>query len=112
VSNRTITIDDRLYEYLLGVSLREPGVLARLRAETMKLPRAGMQISPEQGQFMALLMKLMGAHRVLEIGTFTGYSALVMALALPGPPLLEGGGRRREDRAAVGPGPADPVRPA
>jgi len=83
VSNRTITIDDRLYEYLLGVSLREPGVLARLRAETMKLPRAGMQISPEQGQFMALLVKLMGARLVLEIGTFTGYSALAMALALP-----------------------------
>ena len=83
MSNRTITIDDRLYEYLLGVSLREPGVLARLRAETMKLPRAGMQISPEQGQFMALLVKLMGARLILEIGTFTGYSALVMALALP-----------------------------
>ncbi len=83
MSNRTITIDDRLYEYLLGVSLREPGVLARLRAETMKLPRAGMQISPEQGQFMALLVKLMGARLVLEIGTFTGYSALAMALALP-----------------------------
>ena len=83
MSNRTITIDDRLYEYLLGVSLREPNVLARLRAETMKLPRAGMQISPEQGQFMALLLKLMGARLVLEIGTFTGYSALAMALALP-----------------------------
>ena len=83
MSNRTITIDDRLYEYLLGVSLREPNVLARLRAETMKLPRAGMQISPEQGQFMALLIKLMGARLVLEIGTFTGYSALAMALALP-----------------------------
>lgn len=83
MSNRTITIDDRLYEYLLGVSLREPGVLVRLRAETMKLPRAGMQISPEQGQFMALLVKLMGARLVLEIGTFTGYSALAMALALP-----------------------------
>lgn len=83
MSNRTITIDDRLYAYLLGVSLREPDVLARLRAETMELPRAGMQISPEQGQFMALLVKLMGARVVLEIGTFTGYSALAVALALP-----------------------------
>lgn len=83
MSNRTITVDDRLYAYLLEVSLREPGVLARLRAETMELPRAGMQISPEQGQFMALLVKLSGARLILEIGTFTGYSALVMALALP-----------------------------
>lgn len=83
MSNRTINVDDRLYGYLLDVSLREPGVLARLRAETLKLPQAGMQISPEQGQFMALLVKLTGARSILEIGTFTGYSSLVMAQALP-----------------------------
>lgn len=83
MSNRSIGIDDRLYTYLLDVSLREAGVLARLRAETMKLPQAGMQIAPEQGQFMALLVKLTGALSILEIGTFTGYSALAMALALP-----------------------------
>lgn len=83
MSNRTITMDDRLYQYLLGASLREPDVLARLRAETMKLPGSGMQISPEQGQFLGLLVKLMGARLILEVGTFTGYSALAMALALP-----------------------------
>ena len=83
MSNRTIAIDDRLYGYLLDVSLREPAVLARLRTETLALPQAGMQISPEQGQFMALLVKLTGTHSILEIGTFTGYSALAMALALP-----------------------------
>ena len=83
MSNRTIALDDRLYDYLLRVSLREPEVLRRLREETLAMPRASMQISPEQGQFMALLVKLQGARKILEIGTFTGYSALVMALALP-----------------------------
>jgi predicted O-methyltransferase YrrM len=83
MSNRTIPLDDRLYEYLLGVSLREPPILRRLREETSALPDANMQISPEQGQLMALLIKLTGARKVLEIGTFTGYSALVMAMALP-----------------------------
>ncbi len=83
LSNRTISLDDNLYAYLLDVSLREPEILAELRRETMALPRASMQIAPEQGQFMALLVQLTGARRILEIGTFTGYSALVMALALP-----------------------------
>jgi caffeoyl-CoA O-methyltransferase len=76
-------IDDRLYDYILANSLREPEVLRRLREETAGLPYAGMQIGPEQGQFMALLVELIGARRTLEIGTFTGYSALVVALALP-----------------------------
>lgn len=80
---QTLDLNDELYDYLLSVSLREPPVLARLREETAELPRAVMQISPEQGQFMALLAELMGARRVLEVGTFTGYSALVVALALP-----------------------------
>jgi predicted O-methyltransferase YrrM len=83
VSNRTIALDDRLYQYLLSASLREEPILRRLRDETSKLPNASMQIAPEQGQFMALLIKLTGARKVLEIGTFTGYSALTMALALP-----------------------------
>lgn len=83
MSDRSLNLDDRLYAYLQNVSLREPAILAALRAETAALPMAMMQISPEQGQFMALLLKLIGARRCLEIGTFTGYSALVCALALP-----------------------------
>ena len=84
MSNRTIVLTDALYEYMLSVSLREPGVLRRLRQETARMPQHGMQISPEQGPFMALLVELTGARKCLEIGTFTGYSALSVALALPG----------------------------
>lgn len=83
MSNRTIELTDRLYGYLLDVSLRESPVLAELRAETAKLPMAMMQIGPEQGQFMALLAELVGARRAIEIGTFTGYSTLCVAQALP-----------------------------
>ena len=83
MSNKTLALDDRLYDYLLSVSLREPDILARLREETLHRADAEMQIAPEQGQFMALLLKLIGARRSLEVGTFTGYSALVCALALP-----------------------------
>ena len=83
MSNRTLQIDDRLYAYLTAVSLREPQVLADLREETAVLEMAVMQIAPEQGQFMAFLIRLMGAQRCLEVGSFTGYSALVCALALP-----------------------------
>ena len=82
MSNKTITVDDGLYEYILKVSLREPAILRRLREETAAMPEHNMQISPEQGQFMAMLVRLMGAHRCLEIGTFTGYSSLAVALAL------------------------------
>lgn len=82
MSNKTIEVDPGLYEYILSVSLREAPVLRRLRDETAAMPEHNMQISPEQGQFMALLVKLMGAHRCLEIGTFTGYSSLAIALAL------------------------------
>jgi len=88
MSTRTITLTDELYEYLQSVSLREPELLARLREETARLERANMQIAPEQGQFMALLVEVLGARRALEIGTFTGYSALVIALALPPDGLL------------------------
>lgn len=83
MSNRTIAVDDRLYDYLLRVSLREPPILKRLREETAKHPRHTLQISPEQGQFMRLLVHLLGARRCLEVGVFTGYSSLSVALALP-----------------------------
>jgi len=83
MSNQTIQVDDSLYEYILTVSLREDPLLAQLREETAQLEMARMQIAPEQGQFMALLLKLTGARRYLEVGTFTGYSALVCAQALP-----------------------------
>src|SRR6266571_1929622 len=82
-TNRTIGLDDRLYAYLCRETLREPELMARLRAETSRLPRGTMQISPEQGQLMGLLVRLIGARRALEIGTFTGYSALAVAQALP-----------------------------
>lgn len=84
MSSRTLSMTDALYDYLLAHSLREPPVLRELRELTRALPGAGMQISPEQGQFMALLVHLMGAKRCLEVGTFTGYSSTVVALALPG----------------------------
>jgi predicted O-methyltransferase YrrM len=83
MSNQTIQVDNNLYQYILAVSLREDSLLRELRAETSQLEMARMQISPEQGQFMALLLKLTGARRYLEVGTFTGYSALVCALAMP-----------------------------
>jgi len=83
MSVSTTFLNDELYEYLQGVSIREPALLQRLRAETARLERANMQIGPEQGQFMALLVELLGVRRALEIGTFTGYSALVVALAMP-----------------------------
>lgn len=83
MSRRTIDLDDTLYDYLLAHSLRERPEQIALREATRKHPRGGMQISPEQGQFMQLLVKLIGARRCIEIGTFTGYSALTVALALP-----------------------------
>ncbi|RDI42857.1 class I SAM-dependent methyltransferase [Aquicella lusitana] len=83
MSDVTINLTPTLYRYLCRVSLREPAVLKKLREETHKLNGARMQISPEQGQFMALLVELLGAKKTIDIGTFTGYSALVVALALP-----------------------------
>jgi caffeoyl-CoA O-methyltransferase len=83
MSNRSINLDDQIYQYLLDVSMREHPVLTELRAATRGHPRAGMQIAPEQGQFMAMLIKLIGARKTLEIGVFTGYSSLATALALP-----------------------------
>jgi caffeoyl-CoA O-methyltransferase len=85
MSNRTIQVTDGLYDYLLSVSSREPEVLARLRRETAERTgdRFRMQISPEQGQFMFLLARLVGARKALEVGVFTGYSSLAVAMALP-----------------------------
>lgn len=83
MANRTIELSEPLHAYLVSTTVREPAVLADLRKETAALPMAVMQIAPEQGQFMALLVEMLGARRVLEIGTFTGYSSLSMALALP-----------------------------
>ena len=82
MSNQTIQLNQELYEYLLSVSLRESQVLKNLRVATAALSGANMQIAPEQGQFMALLIKIIAASRLIEIGTYTGYSTLVCALAL------------------------------
>lgn len=82
MSNQTIQLNQELYEYLLSVSLRESQVLKNLRVATAALSGANMQIATEQGQFMALLVKIIGAKRLIEIGTYTGYSTLVCALAL------------------------------
>jgi predicted O-methyltransferase YrrM len=83
MSNRTLCVTEKIYEYLVRVSSREPDILRRLREETAEDEMARMQIAPEQGQFMALLLHLIGARRCLEIGVYTGYSSLVTALALP-----------------------------
>jgi caffeoyl-CoA O-methyltransferase len=83
MSVATIAMTEALYGYLLHTTVREPEVLQRLRAETAQLPTGGMQISPEQGQLMRLLIELTGARRALEVGVFTGYSSTSVALALP-----------------------------
>lgn len=83
MSPRTIAMTDEIHDYMLKVSLRESEVMRRLREETQQRSDANMQIAPEQGQFMALLAELIGARRCIEIGTFTGYSALAVAGVLP-----------------------------
>jgi predicted O-methyltransferase YrrM len=83
MSNRTINLTDQVVAYVHRFGVREHPVLAALRARTAPLPEHNMQIGPEQGAFMAMLVRLMGAGRILEIGTFTGYSSTAMALALP-----------------------------
>jgi predicted O-methyltransferase YrrM len=83
VSNRSIGLDETVHAYLLEVGVREPKVLRQLREETAELPNAGMQIAPEEGAALAMLVRLVGARRILEVGTFTGYSSTAMALALP-----------------------------
>jgi predicted O-methyltransferase YrrM len=83
MSNQSIGLSETLYQYLLANSVREPDILTKLRAETAQHPLANMQVSPEQGQLMGLLVKLIGAKKCLEVGVFTGYSSLVVALNLP-----------------------------
>ena len=83
MASKTNFVDAKVMAYIGGHSLREAPLLGELRAETAKLPEAGMQVPPEEGQFLALLVQAIGAKRCLEIGTFTGYSALTVALALP-----------------------------
>ncbi len=83
MSTKTIEVTDELRQYILSVSLREPEILRRLREETASYPNSSMQIAPEQGQFMALLVRMIGAVNTIELGVFTGYSSLWLALALP-----------------------------
>src|SRR3970282_297484 len=83
MSNRSIGLTEDLHAYLVSVGVREPEVLRRLRAETAELEQASMQIAPEEGAVLAMLVRILGARRVLEIGTFTGYSSTAMAPALP-----------------------------
>ncbi|MFP5414436.1 MAG: O-methyltransferase [Gammaproteobacteria bacterium] len=83
MSNQSIQLTPELYTYLLDVSLRESDLLQELRERTRQMPEARMQIAPEQGQFMTLLARLLGVRQALEIGVFTGYSALCVAAALP-----------------------------
>jgi caffeoyl-CoA O-methyltransferase len=83
MSVATIPMTEALYSYFVRTTLREPELLTKLREETARLPSGGMQISPEQGQFMGLLIELIGARRTLEVGVFTGYSSTVVALSLP-----------------------------
>jgi len=83
MSSRTINLTDDVIAYVHRYGVREHPVLAALRERTLELPQHNMQIGPDQGAFMAMLVRLLGARRILEIGTFTGYSSTAMALALP-----------------------------
>lgn len=85
MSNQTLSMTPDLYQYLLDTSLREPELLKQLREETAKDEMARMQIAPEQGQFMSLLVKLMNARKIIEVGTFTGYSSIIMAMNMQRP---------------------------
>lgn len=83
MATQNYLIPDHIHDYMLRISLREPDVLKRLRQETAEFPKGGMQITPELGQFLRLLVELTGARNAIELGTFTGYSALSVALTLP-----------------------------
>ena len=88
MTRKTLNITEQIHDYLLSVSLRETDIQRELRAETAKQPQAMMQIAPDQGQFMALLIQLMQAKKIIEIGVYTGYSSLCMAMALPADGLI------------------------
>lgn len=83
MSNASLGLPPDLHAYLVEHGVREPDILKRLRAETALLPQHNMQIAPEQGGFMSMLVRLIDARRCIELGTFTGYSSLAVALALP-----------------------------
>lgn len=83
MSTRTLGMSEDVWRYVLDVTVHEPPLLARLREETQKLSDSSMQISPEQGRFLGFLVELLGVKRYLEVGVFTGYSSLSVALALP-----------------------------
>lgn len=83
MSANTLNLTPAVYAYYQKISLRESDILQKLRAQTRKMSTGHMQISPEQGQFMGLLIELIGAKKTLDIGVFTGYSALSVAMALP-----------------------------
>ena len=83
MSSKTLFMPDRVHEYLVAHSVRETPVQRELRAATSRIQGAGMQISPEQGALMQVLVRMLGAKRYLEVGTYTGYSALCVALAMP-----------------------------
>jgi predicted O-methyltransferase YrrM len=83
MSRTTLSMTDPLYRYYLRYSLREEAILTLLREETAKLPTANMQIAPEEGQFLAFIIRLLGAQKTLDIGTYTGYSALIVAMSMP-----------------------------
>jgi len=83
MSSETIFLNNIVYDYMREVSLREPSLMRELRDETARLEDAAMQIAPDQGQFMSLLTQSLGVKRAIEIGVFTGYSSLAIAMALP-----------------------------
>jgi predicted O-methyltransferase YrrM len=83
MARQTLGMSDPLYDYLLSVSLHEPDVLRRCREETAEMAMSTKQISPDEGQLLALLTRLSGARRTIEVGVFTGYSAMCVALAMP-----------------------------
>ena len=83
MSRTSINLTDQVYEYILSVTLREDEIMQRCRAQTARHKWGVMQISPELGQFMAMLVKLLNARKIIELGVYTGYSSLCMARALP-----------------------------
>ena len=113
MANRTINLTDDVIDYVHRYGVREHPVLAKLRERTAPMEMATMQIGPDQGAFMALLVKLIGAKRILEIGTFTGYSSTAMALALPPTGISRASTSARSgpiSPARPGPMPASPTR--